>query len=507
MPDRFRELIANARDIFAIVDRSGAITYVNPAIQATLGRIPTEVVGSVLWEVVHPSDVVQVRSALNAAFEQGGRQRLEFQMVDVNAVWHRLEALVHLLDGDAGAGLIATDVTEQRRSEAVLRQRDEQLRQAYKMEVLGRLAAGISHDFGNLLTVIIGASGQLLDGLESASGLRSHAESIKLTAERAGVMVRQLLGFGRLHVQDPEVLDANQVVIEAEQLLHRLLGEHIKLRTICGADLWPISANRNQIEQVLLNLAVNARDAMPEGGTLTIETRNVSGDALTVRLPRATSGGVAISVSDTGVGMDHSTQAKAFEPFFTTKGLGKGTGLGLSTVHNIVKDGGGWIELVSALGKGTTITFGFPRVLEAPVGQRPAAASVRGGTETLLLVEDEPGVRELVRDMLDLAGYTVLEAAMPSEAERLSHEFSGDIQLLLTDVVMPEMSGLELSARLRVARPDLQVMYMSGFPEPTVGDGSAEAPGAHFISKPFDRQGLLRSVRRALDATDAPGGR
>jgi len=231
MPDRFRDLIAGARDIFAIVDRSGSLTYVNSAIQTTLGRLPTEVVGSVLWELVHPSDVVPVRSALNSVLEQGGRQRCEFQMVDVNGGWHRLDGFVQLLEGDGGAGLIARDVTEECRAEAALHERDELLRQAYKMEVVGRLTSGISHDFGNLLTVIIGASGQLIDALDEASPLRGHAESIRVTAERAASMVRQLLGFGRQRERDPEIIDLNAVVIDAEQLLRRLLGEHITLVT------------------------------------------------------------------------------------------------------------------------------------------------------------------------------------------------------------------------------------------------------------------------------------
>jgi len=317
-------------------------------------------------------------------------------------------------------------------------------------------------------------------------------------------MVRQLLGFGRQRERDPEVIDLNETVVEAEQLLHRLLGEHITLTTICGRDLWPVKADRTQIEQVLLNLAVNARDAMADGGTLTIETRNMSAEETASRLPRASAGCSVVSVKDTGVGMDAATQAHAFEPFFTTKALGKGTGLGLATVHSIIKQSGGWIEVASAKGRGTTFTFGLPRAVAPSTAEKVRSSRSRGGSETLLLVEDEDGVRELVRDMLEMAGYRVLEAAVPSQAEGLSRDFDGTIHLLLTDVVMPEMSGLELSHRLRDHRPDLPVMYMSGFPEPTVGDGGAEAPGAHFISKPFDRQGLLRSVRRALDTTGAP---
>ncbi len=497
MPDRFRDLIASARDVFATVDPSGSITYVNPGIQTTLGLIPTEVVGNVLWELVHPNDVVGVHAALKDVLGQGGRRRLEFEMLDVNGRWHRLDACLVLLDGanPQTAGLIATDVTELRQLESRLRDREDQLRQALKMEVVGRLASGIAHDFGNLLTIIIGANGRMLDTIAEESPLRVHAQSIQLTAERAASLVRQLLGFGRQSATAPTIIDLNTVVTDCEQLLDRLLGEHIELETRCGDALWPVKADRTQIEQVLLNLAANARDAMPAGGRLTIETRNVTGGE---RGGRTIDASVTIAVSDTGIGMDAATQAHAFEPFFTTKAVGEGTGLGLANVYNIVRDSGGWTELSSTLGRGTTVTFGLPRAFEAATAAiaKPAA---RGGSETLLVVEDEDGVRALVRDFLALAGYRVMEAAAPSDAERISLAHDGAIQLLLTDVVMPEMSGLELAVRLRTHRPDLQVMYMSGFPEPSAGSGSGEAPGTHFIPKPFDRQGLLRAVRRALD--------
>lgn len=500
MADRFGDLVASARDILATLDPSGAFTYVSPAIETSLGLIPTDIVGSVIWELVHPRDVVGVHAALKDAFERGGRHALEFKMLDVSGQWHQLAATLQRLDGETPAAVVltATDVTELRQLTAALREREDQLRQARKMEVVGRLATGIAHDFGNLLTIIIGASGHVSDGLPAASPLRTHAQSIQLSAERAASLVRQLLGFGRQRAEEPTVLDVNEVVTEAEQLLVRLLGEHIALKTSHAADLGRIKADRTQLEQVLLNLAANARDAMPGGGCLTVETRNSSGDETADGVPC-----VVISVADTGVGMDAATQAQAFQPFFTTKAAGKGTGLGLATVQQFVKDAGGWTRLSSAPGQGTTVAIALPRVHEAPSQVMPVPAAAGGG-ETLLLVEDEEGVRELVRDILSMAGYAVLEAAMPSEAERISREYVQPIHLLLTDVVMPEMSGLELSMRLRASRPGLQVMYMSGFPEPLVGDGTTEAPGAHFISKPFNRQSLLARVRRALDTADKP---
>jgi two-component system, cell cycle sensor histidine kinase and response regulator CckA len=504
MPDRFREVVATGtRDIFAAIDRSGAVTYVSPAVQTALGLIPTEVVGNIIWELVHPDDVVGVHGIIKSIFEQGGRQHVEFQMVDVNGRWHRLDASVQLLEREpAEAALVATDVTDQRQLEATLRERDDQLRQARKMEVVGRLASGISHDFGNLLTIVIGASGHLLDGLPAESPLRPHAESIRLSATRAASMVRQLLGFGRQRGDEPTILNLNEVVREAEQLLLRLVGEHIEIDTICADDLWEVLADRVQLEQVLLNLGVNARDAMPAGGRVTIETRNAVATSSS-RTARPGHEYVVVTVADTGTGMDAATLAQAFEPFFTTKPLGKGTGLGLSTVHNIVRQSGGWTEIESTPGHGTKVIFGLPRASAHVRAVSTKAAPARGGTETILLVEDEDGVRDLVRDMLELAGYRVLVAAVPSDALRISRECEDQIRLLVTDVVMPEMSGLELASTLREHRPSMQVMYMSGYPEPTVGDGTVAAPGAHFVSKPFDRQGLLHAVRRALDAETA----
>ncbi len=480
------------------------MTFVSPAIQSTLGLLPTEVRGNVLWELVHPNDVVSVHGAFQEALSQGGRRELEFEMLDVNGRWHRLDATLTLLEGAErpAIGLVGTDVTDRRHLEARVRDLEDQLRQAQKMEVVGRLASGIAHDFGNLLTIIIGASGRMLDELPAESPLRTQGDAIQVTAERAAALVRRLLAFGRQSADTPVVLDLNIVVAEVGQLLRPMVGEHIDVQVLNTDSVWPIKADRTQIEQVLFNLAANARDAMPSGGRLTIETRNV---AAGMHGGLAIGPSVSISVSDTGVGMDSTTLAQAFEPFFTTKAIGEGTGLGLANVYNIVRDAGGWTKLTSTVGRGTTVSFGLPRVYEATVTDRHKPSPSVGGSETVLLVEDEDGVRELVRDILSLAGYHVLEAPMPSDADRISREFDGDIPLLVTDVVMPEMSGLELSARLREQRPDMQVMYMSGFPEPTGGAaGGVAAPGAHFVAKPFDRQTLLRAVRGALDAPPVP---
>ena len=499
MSDRFRSLVAGTRDIVAAVDLSGSLTYLSPSAESTLGFGPADL-GAVLWELVHPDDVAAVHAAVRDAFLGEEGKSVEFQVLTATGRWHRLEAVVQLVesDGTREAVVGATDVTEVRQVEAELRARDDELRQARKMEVVGRLAGGITHDFGNLLTVIIGASEHLLDGLPGESPLRPHAESIRETAARAGSMVRQLLSFSRQRGAAPASLDLNVVIGSAAQLLQRLLGSHIEFDVIPGPDLWAVNADRTQIEQVLLNLTANARDAMAQGGRLTIETRNMLAEGMGAFDWCATGPCVVVSISDTGGGMDPATQARAFEPFFTTKG--EGTGFGLATVRRVIEQAGGWVHLVSALGLGTTVAFGLPPTGAPAVAPLPPPAPLGGG-ETLLIVEDEEGVRELVRDILSLAGYRVLEASAPSEAERISREFDAPVHLLLTDVVMPEMSGFDLSARLVSSRPDLQVLYMSGFPAPEGTDGLTDTWGHHFIAKPFDRHGLLRAVREALDAS------
>ena len=502
MSKRLETLIANATDLSATVDRSGCLTFVAPSVRTILGIQPGAIVGKVIWELVHPDDVVGVHGVLMNLFASGGRRTTEFQMQRLDGEWRTLEATLQHIeeDGSTEVALTAADVTETRQLASALRQRDEQLRQTQRAEILGRLAGGISHDFGNLLMVITGGSRRILDRLPAGSPLREEAEAIRDASERAASMVRQLLAFSRPQNDARVVLDLNVVVAEAEQLLRRLLGEHIELTTLCSRDLWRVKAERSQVEQVLLNLAVNARDAMRSGGRLTIETKNLSSDAVAGYHIGRTGPSVAVCVTDTGIGMDAATRAHAFDPFFTTKAAGEGTGLGLATVHAIAEQHGGWTHVQSEPGQGTTITFALPSVTERGMVAAPSETLPRGGTETVLVVEDEDGVRDLVREMLEISGYRVLEAGSPKAAVRISTEFTGPIDLLLTDVVMPEMSGLELSAQLRTTRPALRVMYMSGFPEPMVGEGAAIDADAHFISKPFDRPALLRTVRQALDS-------
>ena len=514
MVDPLHAFIRTAADMIAIVDPAGVATYHSPAIEPILGVAPENVVGSPIWELVHPDDVERVQRMVGDALVEGAVQSVRVQARHVDGSWHSLDLAAQLL---AGAGpphvvIHLRDVTLEQRIETALCERDEQLRQAQKIEAIGQLAGGIAHDFSNVLTVIIGASGQLLDELPLDAPMRRHALSIGTTAQRAAAMTKQLLGFSRQQDSAPTILDLNEVLAEVDQLLRPLIGEDIALCINPGRDVWRVRADRTQIEQVLLNLAVNARDAMPCGGRLTIETKNAPAGPDPIN-GSASSPSVVVRVTDTGAGMDAAVRARAFEPFFTTKGTGKGTGLGLANVDRIVRRSGGWTTLASEVGRGTTVTFSLPRVDEPirPTPGLPPEGAIHSGAvtqgQTVLLVEDEQDVRELVRDILELAGYSVLEAGLPSAAERIGREFEGTIHLLLTDVVMPEMSGLDLAARLRTYRPNLPVMYMSGYPEPTIGDGGGSAPGAHFLLKPFERQTLLTGVRDALEAVASEGER
>jgi two-component system, cell cycle sensor histidine kinase and response regulator CckA len=503
MATPFETLAADDREIVAL-EPSGCLIPLGGGAEPPLVA-SRDLVGQVLWELVHPDDIAAVHGAVREVFLGAVPRAVQFRVQSQNAGWRALSGTLQLIDGETPprATLHVSDVTEPGGGGGGTHPEEEQLRHAGRLEVLGRLAGSIAHDFGNLLTVIIGDIGRVLDGLPRDSDVRPPAESVRAAAERAAGKVRQLLAFSRSRPSAPDVIDLNELLGDAEQLLRRLLGEHIVLRIIRGPGLWPVRVDRTQIEQVLFNLAVNGRDAMPAGGELTIETRNVPPDALPVTKTMVVDWCVSISVTDTGVGMDHSTQSRAFEPFFTTKGPERGTGLGLATVRQIANDSGGWVHLSSQPGQGSTITFHMPRAYEAPMRVIQPEPILRGGTETLLVVEDEARVRELVADMLDLAGYDVLTAATPAIAEQVSAERDATIHLLLTDVVMPDMSGFDLARRLRAARPGLRVVYMSGYPKPMFGESGDDMASARFIAKPFDRQSLLRSIRQALDSPDA----
>ncbi|MBI3454881.1 MAG: response regulator [Candidatus Rokubacteria bacterium] len=384
-----------------------------------------------------------------------------------------------------------------------LQRQTEQLLQAQKMEAVGLLAGGVAHDFNNLLTVIQGRGELLQNRLTPDDPLRRHVELIQSTAERAATLTRQLLAFSRKQVLQPQVLDLNAVVSGMEKMLRRLIGEDIALVTALDPGLGRVKADLAQLEQVILNLVVNARDAMPHGGRLTLETASVEWDETAARRDHGIPPGryVVLGVSDTGVGMNAAIKAHIFEPFFTTKGPGKGTGLGLATVYGIVNQSGGGVTVDSEPERGATFRVYLPRVEQEAAGAKEAESRVppRRGSETVLLVEDEEGVRDLTREILESYGYAVLEAADGSAALRVSARHPGPIHLLLTDVVMPEMSGSELARRLRPLRVEMKVLYASGYADDTIVRHGVSAARAALLPKPFTPEALGFKVREVLD--------
>jgi signal transduction histidine kinase len=388
------------------------------------------------------------------------------------------------------------------------RQIAAQLRQSQKMEAIGQLAGGVAHDFNNLLTAILAYSESLLHQLPMGSPLRGEVSEIKKAGERASTLTRQLLAFGRRQVLKPQVVDLNGVVTNVEQLLRRVIGDHIELRTTLTPRLGTVRVDTTQMEHVILNLAVNARDAMPHGGTLSIRTGNVEFDDTDAHLQGASKGAgeyVMLRVSDTGIGMDEETQARAFEPFFTTKETGKGSGLGLAMVYGIVKQSGGSIQLHSVPNEGTTFVIYLPQVssVSAPEPAAPEQmATTLNGTETILLVEDDELVRQITMLTLERRGYKMLVARNGTDAISRAAAFDGPIDLLITDVVMPRISGRDVALMLRQTRPQMRVLYMSGYAAALLlshtSHGTVEPSDAAFLQKPFIATALAAKVREVL---------
>ena len=392
-----------------------------------------------------------------------------------------------------------------------LKETQSQLLHTQKMEAMGRLAGGVAHDFNNLLTAILGYSDLLLAGTNPNPGVAANVQGIKTAAERAAALTSQLLAFSHKQVLRPRVLDLNAVVVDMEKVLGRVLGEDVDLEYVLAPRLSHVMADPGQVQQIILNLAVNARDAMPRGGRLTIATI----DGATENSERQSMGtpagpGVVLTVTDTGIGMDAETQSRLFEPFFTTKEPGRGTGLGLSSVYGIVEQSGGCIAVDSTPGEGTTFRIWLPRTEELPEVPQPSAAETEAvpGTETILLVEDEDAVRSLMQQFLEQGGYTVLVARDADEAVRLHDRRPGSIDLLLTDVVLPgSMNGIELAERLAALRPEMRVLCVSGYADRVVGWDDARARDLAFMQKPFSTQALMRQVRQMLDEPSAaPSG-
>jgi signal transduction histidine kinase/CheY-like chemotaxis protein len=389
------------------------------------------------------------------------------------------------------------DMTEHRRLEG-------QFRQAQKMEAVGQLAGGVAHDFNNLLGVITGYSELLKKRLEPEHAGQKALEQIGNAANRAAGLTRQLLAFSRKQVLEPKVLDLNEILAGVDKMLRRLIGEDVQIQTRFASELGKVKADPGQLEQVIMNLAVNARDAMPKGGHLILETANAALDAAYARTHTYVRPGpyVLLAVSDTGHGMDAETQSHIFEPFFTTKEPGKGTGLGLATVFGIVKQSGGHLNVYSEPGRGSTFKVYLPRTeeLAAPRAEATLPQSAPGGTETILLVEDAEALRVLIREILEGGGYAVLEAATPEEALAHVQDYRDPIHLMLSDVVLPRMSGPDLAASLARVRPGMRVLYMSGYTADAIGNHGVLEPGTQFIPKPFTADTLLNKLRAVLDA-------
>ena len=498
---RYRSLVQSA--VYGIYRSSldGKFLDVNPALIAMLGYGSSdEVLALEPKQEIFVDPTEQTR--LMTEFQRKGR------LDNIEVRWKRKDgnSITVRLSGRAVSGeedvhevleLIAEDVTERR----VL---EDQFRQAQKMEAVGRLAGGVAHDFNNLLMVISGYTEVLLEHACPDDPLYQKMAAIQQAADRATTLTRQLLAFSRKQLLELKVVDVNAIVVDMERLLRPLIGEDIELVTRLAPDLGRTRADAGQIEQVLMNLVVNSKDAMPTGGKIVVQTGNVRLDDDYRREHAYIQPGpyVMMSVSDTGHGMDKETQSRIFEPFFTTKEKGKGTGLGLSTVYGIIKQSGGYIFAQSELGKGTTFRIYLPRVEDAaePHGRIANTAGSARGTERVLLVEDEESVRQLVRETLEAKGYTVMEAENGDDAIEIAQQHAGAIQILITDVVMPGMSGRELAKRLTSSCSSMRVLYLSGYTEDAIVHQGEAAPGTAFLQKPFTLQVLSRKVRELLDS-------
>jgi PAS domain S-box-containing protein len=506
--ERFRALVQNSQDIISILEADGTTAYVSPSITRALGYHPEELVGTNAYERIHPDERAQLREVfLATAAASTADNRYEFRVLNAAGSWRNMETVANNLLNDPQVGGVVfncRDVTDRK----VL---EQQLQQSQKMDAVGRLAGGVAHDFNNMLAVITGYSELLQIQLQPEDPAVKLLREIQKAGDRAAGLTQQLLVFSRQQVTEPKLLDLRQVVSNFDSMLRRLIGEDIEVTVAPGTGVCYVRADAGQLEQVILNLAVNARDAMPRGGRLTLEIQCVELDQEYARHHLDVKPGryAMLAISDTGCGMDAETQAHIFEPFFTTKARGAGTGLGLATVYGIVKQNGGDIWIYSELGKGTTFKVYLPEVGGDPSAMHTPLATEKPatGSETILLAEDEPMVRQLVRAVLEQGGYRVLEAADGAEALRLAEAHPGPIHLLLTDVVMPGISGRELTERLAKQRPEVRVVYMSGYTDDAVVRHGVLHAGVAFIQKPFAPSALLRKVQEVLGQGTAQTGK
>ncbi len=495
----------NAADMIAVVTVRGERLYNSPSYQKLLGYTPEELEKTSAYEQIHPDDQPAVKLAAEEAKTSGNGRRVEYRIRHKSGEWRVMESTASAVRNSEGAVekliIVNRDITERKHLE-------QQLLLSQRLEAVGKLSGGVAHDFNNILGVIIGYSEALQQMMPADDPMREAVDEIEKAGRRAAALTQQLLAFSRKQVLEPKVLDLNSIVADVEKMLRRLIGEDLELEIVPASALGRVKADRGQIEQVILNLAVNARDAMPHGGKLKVETMNADLNQSDARRLRYVIPGhyVMLQVSDTGTGMSAEVQSHIFEPFFTTKEQGKGTGLGLATVYGVVKQSGGYIWLESELGKGSRFQVYLPRV----EGMEPEAARSQPsfethGPATILVVEDETSLRKLTCNTLKQSGYKVLEAKDGPEAIEIASQYQGEIHLLFTDVVMPGMSGHQLAEKLSSGGPKMKVLYTSGYTDGAVATHGVLESGVVILRKPFSRAQLQQNVGQMLGENSGKG--
>jgi PAS domain S-box-containing protein len=497
--DLLASIVESSDDGIIGVSADGRILSWNRGARAIYDYSAEEIVGKPITALFMPEGLDQLNDAIKMLVHGQSVERYETRgrtsqgrTIEVAVT---LSPLRNAEESSGGASAIVRDITEQK-------QLQRELFVAQKMDAIGRLAAGVAHDFNNMLTVVTGYCEMILDEIKAHDPLYHEISEIKKAGERASSLTRQLLAFSRKQILKPQVLDLNSIVTDMDRMLRRLIGEDVDLVTVLDPHLGAVSADPGQIEQVIMNLAVNARDAMPKGGKLTIETINLDlHDVVTQRHVKVSPGEyVGLAIRDTGAGMDLETQARIFEPFFTTKGQGEGTGLGLSTVYGIVEQSGGRILVFSEPGHGSTFNIYLPRLQQRPSPLGTVQVIMQPhGSETILVVEDEDAVRTLLCSILQKQGYTILHAKNGGEGLLVCEQYVGKIHLMMTDVIMPAMSGGDLANRVQGIRPEMRVLFMSGYTDTAIVHHGVLAPGTAFLEKPFTPLTVARKVREVLE--------
>ena len=505
--EQYRLIAENTKDLICTLDLRGNFHYVSPSFKEVLGYSPEELSGLNAFSLIHPDDRETTMKIYQQALISKEAGNAEFRYRHKNGNWRFFESVGNWIFNGNGSPpqsvLVSRDITERRQAEEKMAALQVQLGHSQRMEAIGRLAGGIAHDINNILAVIQGYSDLCLFNIPKENPVREDIKAITNAVKRATNLISQLLAFSRRQTMKLEVINLNPLLQDLGKMLRRVIGEDVELVTTLPDDLGRVKADPGQIEQILLNLAVNARDAMPSGGKLTIETANVTLKETYSQNHMGLTPGhyVMISITDTGLGMTQEVKERIFEPFFTTKEIGKGTGLGLSMVYGIVKQSGGHIGVDSEPGKGATFRIYLPRVDEPVVEvDEKEIAGPPLGNETILVVEDEEEVRKLVARSLKKQGYKVLEASQGKEAFSLCEEQGGPIHLMVTDVVMPEMTGVELAKHIKQVYPEMKVLYMSGYTSDRVAINCEKVEkGIEFIQKPFTVYKLARKIREVLD--------